>query len=316
METLESIERKLFAFKNKNGTYSYNGAMPRMVELLPLLAGLKPVIYLRHIPLKELNHLNDLASFFNLKVFYKALGSSPRSCMDFFMAKDENVIREARTFYGTKRNPNHEALGVLLGYPACCSMAFKELFSYKYKTSKENIERPIYANSKKVNFHFFLNTILMKESRPYSSSVSSKTQNIRLMNSLNKEDPFLWAACSIIPWHPCSYQCRESLAVASEIWKMMRLWPDFTQYLKGLLSNTFLYLDHWRFASLEGSVEENTCSYSLINPPRSLLNKADYDLLERGNLIALEKSKIKVYRNGRQLGSIRATKPLLLPFRD
>ncbi len=220
----------------------------------------------------------------------------------------EALLREAAQVWDKPgSNP-----GPQLGYPSCCSELYcRRLAEAQSSATDLDVVHQSYSNTKPPGHRlsFLLNDVFYLYSRAPAPGHSE------LREKLYGKNPGLpMSVLNVIPWHPCSYRCRSSLAKARKIWALMQtLVPPLAAILKSCLSKPVLFWDWHRFIVLRGSCDKNgSCRYSSIQPPFSLIEPDIVSLLQSGNRLSAHRDRMQVWRDSRRMGEFKA--PLLLDF--
>lgn len=302
------MNRWFFKFTKSDGSeyVSDGGTPPSVPELTALLAGIKPVFFCRADAANKSRWLR-LAEFFELKIQWirpPSWDAREREKFHVLLSKSDGLLKKAAKRTG--KEFEQAAYGRVFGYPPCCTAAYLK----SLEKPGQEVHVSAHQNSVRSGFHFLLNNLWLLQSRP-----GHRQEKRRLEKNNAGELPLY--SYSAIWWHPCSYRCAASLKIMRSVWKILEnLWPEYTRHLKDTLCKPYLYLDSWRFTALEGEADGNKCSYKRLLGPLSLMEPAFYSLLRRGNLVSLKKNEVRVYRNGKFLGSISCQNPLLFPFKS
>ncbi len=276
------------------------------IELLAALSRVKPVIHC-WVEEEDRGYLENLCSAFGLRylVYSQASHGQGPPRLGVMLGEEQARLKEAAAAWDRPRsNP-----GELLGYPPCCTRAYWSN-NYQADSGRDDVLLDVYRNtSEPRRLPFLLNNAFYLFSRPWGNGDAQRREEICRrnpgldMNSMN-----------VIPWHPCSFRCQESLGKAQAIWRtMLAVLPGLSAVLKACLSKPVLFWDWSRFAVLKGSCEkERNCSYSGIQPPFSLLEPGILELLKAGNRLVKERGW-EVWRDSKRLGALPG-KPVLLEF--
>ncbi len=286
-------------------------------DLLALLCGVKKVLYApivrQHLPAFKI-----LCAELHLQV--EVLCEIKNMCgetsTDLLIGWDKRKLAAGRKAY--KDILSYE-WGVALGYSECC---VKSYILWK-KQPRLDLVRHILANSGKgALFDFRLNNVFNYFSRlnnPFSRP-EARTGAARDFGDLLRMKAFSLRNKSvdceaILPWHPCSYDCRGSAKHGRILFSFMeRYMPRTAANRRRILSRSILFRDKFDYAALAGGCEVEkgifTVRYDGIAAPLAFIGKAQKELLRSHEILRCGSEKPSVFPSGEQLPADY----LLLPF--
>lgn len=280
------------------------------IELIAAMAGVKPTLHC-WIDASDLPYLEDLVASLSLKhLIYRRSGAENKTLGVIVGKKSADVNETARVWDAAKSNP-----GTNLGYPACCS----EFYCESYFNADGGVCALDCINYTARNtppgkgLPFLLNDVFYFYSRKGHESDAEKREAICAKNrGLNMD------IMNVIPWHPCSHRCPQSLAKARAIWAMMlKVLPEHALVLRSHLARPVVFWDWTRFAVLNGSRQaDGRWLYDGLLPPYSLLEPKLEELLRRGDHLEMtEDSRLIVFKGRRRMGTLPGKPaPLILDF--
>lgn len=286
---------------------------PTIIELAALLTGIKPVIYASYDDSNR-QYLMDMCQVFNLMHLLPGRPQSnlPARGQAIFLGRSMRALQKAARAW--RRNSIAVDWGLSLGYPRCC-VRFYSLRGAPWSKDRimEIIPR-IRRNTKGSGpYGYALNNIFNFFSR-LRAPVSADYQ--RLIEA-NVRDRLNFGALSVIPWHPCSYSCPESLRRAAVILRFLhRHVPGLVPSLKYFLQRPVLYLSSLEFALFDGEVDSNgDLRYGgMIQPPHTLLAPKLRRNIPKGDRLRAVEGVLTIYKDGRALARLREPRAILLDF--
>jgi tetratricopeptide (TPR) repeat protein len=276
------------------------------IEVLALLAGVKPVIHC-WAGEADLPAFDELCRRLRLKrfVFPRAARSRGAERLGVLIGRDESALgRTARMWDGERFNP-----GRSLGYPACCTRWY---YSHVVDKKDDDLVRSILRHTpKKAALPFLLNDVFYFYSRVPSVQSGARRQRLFAGNPGLDLD-----LLNLIPWHPCSYRCAPSLEKARKIWRTARrAAPGLADALRGCLARPVVYWDWSRFAVLRRAPGPDL-TYAGVEPPFSLLEPRLLARLACGDRVAATPAGLELWKGPRRLGLLGGSPaPVLLDFR-
>lgn len=279
------------------------------VELMAALAGVKPVVHC-WVDEKELSRVESLARDLGLQslVYSRGGAGSGASRVGLMIGADPKRLAAcAEVWDKPMNNP-----GEHLGYSACCVKAFWEWNPSFDKKPKDDCVVVALKRTKKPNkLPWLLNDAYYLYSRPWSQ------EDVERRESMVRANPN-WPLdlLNINAWHPCSYDCAESLDKAKKTWAMIETHlPSLAVKLKPVLSRPVVFWGWYRFAALEGKADgKGGASYKSVGAPFSLLEAELSALLAKGDRVAPGKDgALTLWKGKKNLGALPGN-PVLLSF--
>ncbi len=280
------------------------------IELLAAMAGVKPVLHC-WIDEGDLPYVSSLAASLSLKhLVYNRAGPGTQKLGVMIGKRLRDLEETARIWDSPQANP-----GPQLGYPVCCSEFYCDSF---INARPENppldcIHHAARNTPPGKGLSFLLNDVFYFYSRKGHPDDSERRELIGRKNRGLTMD-----IMNVIPWHPCSYRCAESLAKGRAIWAMMlQVLPEHALALRACLARPVVFWDWTRFAVLKGARDgAGIWRYDGLQPPYSLLEPEVEELLRRGDrLEASSGGGLEVRKGRRRLGPLPGNPaPLLLDF--
>ena len=275
------------------------------IEILALLAGVKPVI---HCWASEA----DLASFDGLCrrlrlqkfIFPREAKASGPERLGVLIGRDAAALkRTARLWDGEYFNP-----GQSLGYPACCTRWY-----YTHVVDRKGVDlvHSILGHTRgRAALPFALNNVFYLYSRIPSVQAGARRQKLFAKNPGLDLD-----LLNLIPWHPCSYRCAPSLKKAASIWKTARkVAPELAAALRACLARPVVFWDWSRFAVLQRRPGKDV-SYFAVEPPFSLLEPRLLARLTSADRIKVTPAGLELWKGERRVGLLGGSPaPILLDF--
>ncbi|HNW45311.1 MAG TPA: hypothetical protein PKI19_12460 [Elusimicrobiales bacterium] len=310
--------RKFYEVRRKDGKSFTVKNTPQIPDLAALLLDIKPVLFCNSEK-EQLPYIESLAAFFGLKVLITDLGvpgfrNGAQSLV--FLSKAPALLKRVPSLLLLKddgRDPRHfyEWANQLLGYPLCC-VKFRGLDREPPPAdARKDLMHRIRRNTPGAgDYPFTLNTVLN-----YSSRLTSSEDDRRLQQMIRSQRlPF--HMLQVLPWHPCSFDCGESLRAGARIWRFLETFvPDFALVLEQTLAHPVLYLNAWEFAILDGKTDgPGAARYRRVLEPQSLLPAAAARLFRAGDSLLIEGNSVNISKGGRRVGSLQYEEPLLLSF--
>jgi hypothetical protein len=240
-------------------------------EFVAFVMGLKPVILL-HVDRKRMKSFHALCKLLDLKYAFPETEkkkwfsySDGYACV--MISKSEKYLKRAVELWNyqfdSSMDPDREIEWAnLLGYPTCCTKSFFK-WRHKYvglkKWDGDRVVSNSYRGTKnKRNLPFYSNNVFN-----FSSTIDGETSLVERKKFLSfcNRVKFPVAAPSLIGWHPCSYDCRQSIARAKKLYEFLkRVFPDKAQCLREICSKPVVYLDRYQFFCLQGAASKRVDS--------------------------------------------------------
>lgn len=280
------------------------------VELMAAVAGVKPVVH-AWVDQNDLARIETLADNLGLKslVYSRGGAGSGASRVGLMIGADPARLAAcAEVWDKPMNNP-----GEHLGYSACCVKAFWEWNPSFDKKPKDDCIVVALRRTKKSphKLPWLLNDAYYLYSRPWSQEDVERRES---MVRANPEWPL--DLLNINAWHPCSYDCADSLTKATKTWAMIETYlPSLAAKLKPALTRPVVFWGWYRFATLEGKADgKGGASYTAIGAPFSLLEPELRAHLASGDRVAPDKDgALSVWKGKKNLGPLPGA-PVLLGF--
>ncbi|MGC8728716.1 MAG: hypothetical protein ACP5SD_05555 [Elusimicrobiales bacterium] len=220
-------------------------------DLAALFCGDKKVVYTATQDKEDEERVKELCDKFKFKLLImKENGKNVfnQNHTDILIGTDIKRMEEAKKLFLENRL---KEWGIYLDYPECCVESYSE---WDYK---ESLIAYIFSKTKtKTKIPFYINNITNFYSR---TPDPRKRVKILFKNFLEKNKELFSAGMDfepIITWHPCSYDCKESLIRGKKIYEFMKKYiPERTQIRKEILSNIFIFKDDFEFLAINGDIK-------------------------------------------------------------
>lgn len=280
------------------------------IELLAAMAGVKPVLHC-WIDEADLPYVSSLAASLSLKhLVYNRAGPGTQKLGVMIGKRPEDLAETAAIWDRPRSNP-----GPQLGYPPCCSKFYCDAYfdAQPADPPLDCIHHAAANTPAGGKLSFLLNDVFYFYSRKGHPEDSARRETIcRKNRGLNMD------IMNVIPWHPCSYRCPESLAKGRAIWAtMLQALPEHALALRSCLARPVVFWDWTRFAVLKGAAEgPGRWRYDGLQPPYSLLEPELEERLRRGDALeAAAGGRLDVFKGKRRLGALPGSPaPILLDF--
>lgn len=281
------------------------------VETAASLAGVKPVIQ-TWILEPDLSYIDALCAALGWKKLEHERQTSgpPPARVGLMLGKNPKLLKAAaKAWARPDNNPGPE-----LGYPRCCNGFYWKWNSIKSEQTGVDIVHKIRENTPRPHapLPFLLNDCFYFFSRRGSPLDADKRDRIAAKNAgldLN--------VLNAIPWHPCSYRCKASLAKAKKALAYMKAGaPSLAAIIERHLKGPVLFW-HWdRFAALDAKpLGPGRWSLKGLRPPYSLLEPELERVLRAGGELRRKGPGWELRRAGKAAWSSPGPLPLLLDFR-
>jgi hypothetical protein len=301
-----------YPFRLPDGsTFVVHGWGNLPVELTAALAGVKPATH-SWVRESDEGYLRELCQRMGLHyiVFERTSTDADGSRLGVMIGKDRGDLdAAAESWVRRADNP-----GEKLGYPACCVQPYSDWIAEKAAGGQpDDVIRQSWSRTKRDGaLPFELNNVFYFYSRIATPAlIESRSRIYKLNSGLDLE------SMNIVPWHPCSYDCGESLSRGRRIFETMRrVVPSLAAVMKVCLSKPVLFWDWHRFAVLDGACSEpGVCRYAGVRPPFSLLDEPALELLRSGTEVRVDPNRgVDVFKDGRRVGRLESPAPILLAF--
>lgn len=296
------------------GDFQAKEADPHITELAMLLLGMKPVLY-THFDVQDLSYLEKLCRHFELVFLIpeQAPATTTRSRKAMLIGKNREALRRAETAWN--QSVLSRDWGLALGYPECCVDFYADFKHAASLGGEGEIIRRIAANTSAPPPHsFMMNNVVNMFSRFPATSVGVDGEKYHAMHAMNA--PLDLRALHVIPWHPCSYACVESLSRGRKIFDFLRLRvPTLAAKTKVCLQRCVLFFGQYEFIVFKGRREGREWICDGVVPPFSLLKGKPWDELRAGTRIGIEEGTAFVReKSGRRVGLPSSAKAVMMDF--
>ncbi|MDD2753645.1 MAG: DUF483 domain-containing protein [Candidatus Portnoybacteria bacterium] len=264
-------------------------------DAIALIHNLKPSLRIS-MGTDKSRELNEILAQFNLKA---AEPKTPSDSADkiFFIAKDDAILNELRSFKPNLENPGR--IGELLGYPSCCVNSWirtqkretEESFPRVSKCASNDIDRMDHQ------LNFLLHT---------GSRLKIGTRTKKRFDEFLKQ-PFHPSRLSyLIPHIPCSFSCRHSKKYARALKHLLeRPFPEYLKQMEYFLKKPVLLINDFEFLLFNGKITNNgRLSYDTVIDVNNLFKKGLIGKIAKGDGIAVSPGYFEIYDNGRRVGKI------------
>lgn len=270
------------------------------VELMAALAGVKPVVH-AWIDGAEQARIEEMAAALGLKslVYSKGGPGSGASRVGMMIGADPARLQAcAEVWDKPMNNP-----GEHLGYSACCVKAFWDWNPrFDRKAPLDCIIVALKKTKDRSQLPWLLNDAYYLYSRPWSQEDVDRREK---MTRANPEWPL--DLLNVNAWHPCSYDCAESLEKAAKTYEMIaKHLPALALKLAPALRRPVVFWDWHRFAALEGEADgKGGASFKAIAPPASLLEPELLARLKAGDRVTTEgEGTLAVWKGKKKVGAL------------
>ena len=290
---------------------------PTFSDLAGVITGMKPVTYTDCLT-EDLPRIAGLCGKLKLKYLLpeEFLGKRGphfiKAKKMVLMGRNLADLKRAATAWSSQSIS--EEWGCLLGYPECCVKAYFNWTNFKFKLKQRpDIIRRIFANTKKTaRLDFRLNNIWNYFSRMNFKDRQDCSSFDRIMDyNLDLDLP----STHVVSWHPCAYDCAESVRKAGVIFSFMQHHaPAYAAELRKRLANPVIFWDKFKYLFVDGRVKNGLLHYKAVLPPRSLLGDKLCRLAAYAGSVKADESGAQFYRGGKPLFRIPAPGPVIMNF--
>ncbi|HOJ86413.1 MAG: hypothetical protein N2Z60_04605 [Elusimicrobiales bacterium] len=220
-------------------------------DLAALFCGDKKVVYTATQDQEDEERVKELCDRFKFKLLImkeKGKNVFNQNHTDILIGTDTKRMEEAKKLFLENRL---KEWGIYLDYPECCVESYSE---WDYK---ESLIAYIFSKTKiKTKTPFYINNITNFYSR---TPDPRKRVKILFKNFLEKNKELFSSGMDfepIITWHPCSYNCKESIKRGEKIYEFMEKHiPERAKIRKELLSGIFIFKDDFEFLAIKGEIK-------------------------------------------------------------
>ena len=313
----DSLRRELESLTNASDGRNYISLLDASAfsaqDVIALLLGDKPVAY-NDATKEQLAFIPEWAK--QLGLVTANLGKVKTEAQDdkkarygVLLSKERRTLEMAANIWSSPRGAIE--VGKLLGYPDCCGSSFAKFNRLQHANPLADVVPFIAAASGAGPYPFLLNNLLVFNSKRCPADGPAVEKLFRI----NADPNIALKLKAVITWHPCTYNCRPSLAAARRTWSFLkRHSPAEAASLQCRLDKPVLYLSCSEFVTFEGRADRKSLAYSRVVPPYSLLPSERLDPFRAGNPLRLARGKVHVCRDGKELSVLSADFPRLLPF--
>lgn len=253
------------------------------VEVAAALAGAKPAIQ-SQIHEADLGYIDSLCAHLG---WNKLEHSRQDGQIGLMLGRDPRALEAAARAWEGGRAP-----GVTLGYPDCCVDFYRPRAEDFVRNARANTARPDEP------LPFLLNDAFYLFSRRWDADAGVRRRRIAERNpglDLN--------ALNVLPWHPCSYRCPQSLRRAKLVWSAMgRYLPALRPLIKETLAGPVLYWSWDRVAALSAEpAGPGRWRLAGLRRPLSLLEPRAERLLSQGGELRAREGVVELRRGARVL---------------
>jgi hypothetical protein len=268
------------------------------VELAASLAGVKPVIH-TWVQEADQDYVKSLCGAFGLRsLVYTRQGEPGAQRLGIMLGKDQALLEEtARVWTASRSNP-----GPQLGYPACCSKFYCSWLDDPSAQNGPDVISLIFENTKaKRKLPFLLNDVYYHYSRRGQPTDGERREAISKLNAGLDMN-----VLNVLPWHPCSYDCKNSLAKGRKIWAtMVKSAPALAAVIAAHLARPVVFWDWDRFVALNGKSAPGSLAYTGIARPLSAIGEREAALLNQGDRIKHRSGEsLEVWKGQKKLGEL------------
>ena len=168
-----------------------------------------------------------------------------------YVSKD---IENAKKAKKAENENNHKGLGILLGYPECCTEFFENNFE---EESKKQNDFTLAALKNSNGFEF-----------PYYTNIASRHFDLTLLNHF-----------------PCSFNCKHSIELAKKNLEVIRKHDEETvKIIEGMLKGAVLYTSNGVYLLRQPTLEHNRLFYKGV---MGTMNKQLYESLKNAEYLEI-----------------------------
>lgn len=223
-------------------------------DLAALVAGVKRVVYASVGSAEDMRRLDELCSGLKVKKLVlagkKNFSGTPVS--DILIGPSRADLNRASKAYADVMS---REWGLALGYPECCVKSYlgwerkKDLIFYILKSSPEGTLFPFWMNNVP-NYYSRLGA-LRSDQRNFASFAE-------LNGGVDHE--------TVVPWHPCSYLCPETLEKGRRIYEVLEHYMPATAVArKAFLSRPVVFSGKFSYVPLDGECRREAGGFGVIH---------------------------------------------------
>lgn len=300
---------------------------PHISDLMGVLAGVKPVLY-TDIAREDEDYIKRLCALFGLR----CLKPESKGSRHFHFRSDRFMVligrsgkalaAAAKSWRGMSDDRAFFDWGCLLGYPECCVRRYLPWSDPKRMGEiKTGFLNRIAENTRTPGkIPFLLNNVFNFFSTPYRDGPEKDMDLYRRIVELNSQDIPL-PNLNVISWHPCSYDCVESLRRAKLTYAMMgRHMPLWARMLRERLSRPVLSMGKYRFlvfnkaSAAEAGRGGTEITHSGLSGPLSLLDPEPVQRIDDEKRLLVNARGVFSHDKELLIRSGRSCRPVFLDF--
>ncbi len=193
------------------------------------------------------------------------INSKEKGYLFVYIAKNKEIAERAKE---SEKNNEHRELGILLGYPECCSEFFEK--NYKEESEKEN-DFTLASLKNSDGFQF-----------PFYANIGARHFDLTLLDHF-----------------PCNYNCKDSIELAKKHLEIIEKDDkEAAEIIKGMLKGAVLYTNGGVFLLRYPELEHNRLYYKGVMGTKNnqffeSLKNAEYIEIINKNRIRLDNLEIK-----------------------
>lgn len=211
--------------------------------------------------------------------------------------RKEDVLKYREVYFERSDMEKFIEIGVLLGYPKCCSQEYINFRALCTEKDEKLIVRDYYYKivEKSENYNFLINSFFCFYGRASGSDIW------KIGKIIEDVDLFL------ISHIPCSLDCKESVSYAKKVYEVLKLTRGEESAKKTLkiLSNPILFFNIFDFIVLNGMAEKNSIKYTFVASPQSLIDSSILEKVKKGNTITVNDETISIFKDDKKIEVIK-----------
>ncbi len=265
-------------------------------DLVGLLSNDKKVVYTQAFDKDEYKQYCELAKKFGFnitKINETENTFIKKTVANILIGTDKRMMMKAKKLF---LKDQEIEWGIYLGYPECCVNSFS---IWHNQRNSIPIIKYIFQNTKDLSkIPFFINNI----TNFYSRGAKEGTDNIIKFSEINNKKPeerYKVDFEPFITWHPCSYNCKESIKRGKNIYEFMKKYISETaEKRKSILANPVISKDAFEFVFVNGKIKEfkNLTVFECkktLEYPKTFISKKILSLLKDGYKIKIKNREIQ-----------------------